>query len=161
MSWRMSSRIAFCAASYESAGHGVLGGMTIPAKSCASVSLPDWIPRGAGLRVVRDVAALGVDVVWLGQPTGERVLRQLGGRSGAVIEDHRRPAGMCWLVPAGTAGGTRLPFWGDAGVGSALYVPGLEMRSERLWWRVRPEGGALVTSAVALRAAVIAVESAL
>ncbi|MFF3274930.1 hypothetical protein ACFYWU_28980 [Streptomyces chrestomyceticus] len=46
-------------------------------------------------------------------------------------------------------------------MGSALYVPGLEMRSERLWWRVRPEGGALVTSAVALRAAVIAVESAL
>ncbi|MEU6964665.1 hypothetical protein [Streptomyces chrestomyceticus] len=84
----------------------------------------------------------------------------MGARSGAVIEDRRRPAGMCWLVPAGTAGETRLPFWGDAGVGAALYVPGLEMRSERLWRRVRPEGGALVTSAVALRAAVIAVESA-
>ncbi|MFI2240974.1 hypothetical protein [Streptomyces chrestomyceticus] len=102
-----------------------------------------------------------MDVVWLTLPVGERALRALGARSGAVIEDHRRPAGMCWLVPAGTAGGTRLPFWGDAGVGAALYVPGLEMCSERLWWRVRPEGGALVTSAVALRAAVIAVESAL
>ncbi|MFK8845915.1 hypothetical protein [Streptomyces sp. Ac-502] len=111
--------------------------------------------------MVRDVAALGVDVVWLPLSTGERVLRQLGGGSGAVIEDHRCPAGLCWVVPAGMAGGVRLPLWGDAGVGAALYVPGLEMCSERLRWRVRPEAGALVTSAVALRAAVIAVEGAL
>ncbi|WP_159393835.1 hypothetical protein [Streptomyces sp. NRRL F-5755] len=51
----------------------------------------------------------------------------------------------------------RLPLWQDAGVGAAWYVPGLEMRNERLRWRVRPEGGVLVTSAVALRAAVLAV----
>ncbi|MEU3539743.1 hypothetical protein [Streptomyces paromomycinus] len=81
----------------------------------------------------------------------------MGARSGAVIEDHRRPAGMCWMVPAGTAGGVRLPLWEDASMGAALFVPGLEMRSERLWWRVRPEVGALVTSPVTLRAAVIAV----
>ncbi|MEU7149598.1 hypothetical protein AB0B15_16430 [Streptomyces sp. NPDC045456] len=131
--------------------------MTISAKSSAPVSLPDWIPRGAGLRVVRDVAALGVDVVWLGRPAGERVLSRLGGRSGAVIEDHRRPAGMCWMVPAGTAGGVRLPLWEDASMGAALFVPGLEMCSELLGWRMRPEVGASVTSPVALRAAVIAV----
>ncbi|WP_158813186.1 hypothetical protein [Streptomyces rimosus] len=121
--------------------------------------LPDWIPRGAGLRVVRDVAVLGLDVVWLSLPVGERVVGWLGERSGVVIEDHRRPAGMCWLVPAGTAGGVRLPLWRDAGVGTALYVPGLAMCNERLRWRVRPEAGALATSAVALRAAVIAVEA--
>ncbi|KAA6222578.1 hypothetical protein CP973_12120 [Streptomyces albofaciens JCM 4342] len=106
------------------------------------------------------MAVLGMDVVWLELVVGERVLRCLGDRSGAVVEDHRRPAGMCWLVPAGTAGGVRLPLWGDRGLGVALYVPGLAMRNERLRWRVRPEAGALVTSAVALRAAVIAVEAA-
>ncbi|MFH8751028.1 hypothetical protein ACH4GK_32195 [Streptomyces rimosus] len=111
------------------------------------------------MRVVRDVAVLGVDVVWLGLGVGERVVGWLGERSGAVVEDRRQPAGMCWLVPAGTAGGVRLPLWQDAGVGAAWYVPGLEMRNERLRWRVRPEGGALVTSAVALRAAVLAVEA--
>ncbi|MFH8406317.1 hypothetical protein ACH4FX_16245 [Streptomyces sp. NPDC018019] len=98
---------------------------------------------------------LGVDVVWLPLSAGERVLRELGAKSGAVIEDHRRPAGVCWMVPAGTGGGARLPLW----EGAALYVPGLEMRNERLRWRVRPERGALVTSAVASRAAVLAVET--
>ncbi|MEU2789106.1 hypothetical protein [Streptomyces sp. NPDC007100] len=64
-------------------------------------------------------------------------------------------------MAAGTAGGARLPLWGDAGLGAALYVPGLEMRNERLRWRVRPEAGVLVTSAVSLRAAVIVAEGAL
>ncbi|MFI0264537.1 hypothetical protein ACH4OW_36715 [Streptomyces sp. NPDC017056] len=45
-------------------------------------ALPDWIPRGAGLRVVRDVAGLGVDVVWLALPVGEEVLRGLGRGQG-------------------------------------------------------------------------------
>ncbi|MEV5594423.1 hypothetical protein [Streptomyces sp. NPDC052496] len=120
-------------------------------------TLPAWIPRGAGLRVVRDVAGLGVDVVWLALPVGEEVLGELGARSGAVIEDRRPAAGMCWMVPAWTAGGMRLPLWEDASMGAALYVPGLEMRNERLRWRVRPDAGALVTNPVTLRAAVIAV----
>ncbi|WP_234345070.1 MULTISPECIES: hypothetical protein [Streptomyces] len=58
--------------------------------------------------------------------------------------------------PSATAASTSRTT-GEAG--AAWYVPGLEMRNEWLRWRVGPEGGVLVTGAVALRAAVLAVEA--
>ncbi|MFD7661101.1 hypothetical protein [Streptomyces sp. NPDC059788] len=114
--------------------------------------LPAWIPRGAGLKVITDISALGVDAVCVPRPVGQQLLAALGLGSGAVIEDnHQRWPTMTWLVPLGTASGHQLPPWEGARPDGQLYVPGLQQRSRRLFWRLHPEDRPLLTDPAALR----------
>lgn len=118
----------------------------------AAAALPAWIPRGAGLKVIHDVTALGADVVCLPRPDGQQLLLSLGLGSGAVIEDnHRGWPTMVWLTPPGTAAQHQLPPWEGARPDRALYVPGLQQCSQRLFWRLHPEDRPLLTDPAALR----------
>ncbi|MFK8844655.1 hypothetical protein [Streptomyces sp. Ac-502] len=117
-----------------------------------TASLPAWIPRGAGLRVITDISALDADVVCVPRPVGQQLLAALGLGSGAVIEDnHRSWPTMTWLVPPGTAAERQLPPWDGARPDGQLYVPGLQQRSQRLFWRLHPEDRPLLTDPAALR----------
>lgn len=118
----------------------------------STASLPAWIPRGAGLKVITDLAILGADVVCVPRPVGQQLLTALGLGSGAVVEDnHRSWPTMSWFVPPGTAAGHRLPPWDGARPDGQLYVPGLQQRSQRLFWRLHPEDRPLLTDPAALR----------
>jgi hypothetical protein len=117
---------------------------------------PDWMPpRSVGARIVP--CGRWWDAVVVPREDGERVLRLLDGRSGALIADDARST-LTWLVAPGET-----HRWGRVGrvtllgTGRTLEIPPAAWRrGYALRWALPPAGDCL-TDAGALLDALIAV----
>jgi len=95
-------------------------------------------------------AGHGWDAVRVPASMARTVLLALGECSGAVIEDSREPA-LYWFVAAGATAGWDVPGTRPLGLHQHLVVPDRRRRrGPGPWWRVHPEGGALLTDAAVL-----------
>ncbi len=103
-------------------------------------STTDWLPVGRDIATQR--AGIHWDAVRIGSALGETILRLLGDRTGAVIEDTWGRT-MYWLVPAGTAAAWDVP--GSVALGIACWVTVPGPAAEEIRWRVptTAQGGVL------------------
>jgi hypothetical protein len=83
------------------------------------------------------------DAVRIEWPLAEKVLRTLGRRTGAVIED-RWAHVWYWLVPPGTADTWDVPGSLALGVACWVTVP-CSTKSDRIVWRVPPNTHPVLT----------------
>jgi hypothetical protein len=115
----------------------------------------DWIPRTAGVRNAH-CGAIGWHAIRMPTIWGIRVLRQLGQRTGAIVEDqHARR--LIWLITNDAAARWELPAAHDIeilGDGYQILIPGT-LRDQLLWWLVPPRPHRLLTDPDALLAAIV------
>lgn len=119
-----------------------------------SVRTPPWTPPA-----MNQLTHVGVhwDLVRMPMNLGQRVLRRLGPRTRAVIED--RPEGhLAWLIAVGAANHwTRYEGVQILRAGSRTVVPALlRGRTQAVLWRIPPTARSYLTDAQVLRAAVSA-----